>query len=213
MQDRALSLDPEQVAALAALDDERSAAPARKSETTASTEIPPTRDRNARLPGGNEDGAETPLARLQVELAPPGRGHLADRTVRATVRTIVASTSRFSPVAVLEVCGRLAQVPQLDLVSRCELHEAGMSCRRLQAVLQIEPLGDAALQQLLPVAWEVTALRDDPDERGVGTEAEGLCDGADDRDALVCLARPLRVEDRDDRVSSVPHDSPAGSFP
>ena len=58
-----------------------------------------------------------------------------------TVRTIVASTSRFAPVAVLRSAGRLAQVAQLDTVLLGQLGEAGNVVQaNVEAVLEIEAL-------------------------------------------------------------------------
>src|SRR6059058_4821457 len=63
-----------------------------------------------------------------------------------TVRTIVASTSRLLLDAVLtREVGQPGDVVEADV----------------QAVLDVEPVRDAALEQLLPVAGESSTLRDD----------------------------------------------------
>jgi hypothetical protein len=58
----------------------------------------------------------------------------------------------------------------------------------------------------------VAALRDDADERGVRVDRKRIVDGADDRDTVVRLAGPLRVENRDDGLAAVAHD-PAQRLP
>ena len=77
----------------------------------------------------------------------------------------------------------------------------------METVLEIEALRDAALQQLLPVAGKVAALGDDADERGVRAKRKRLADRADDRDAVLSLARALGVEHRDNGFAPVTHDA------
>jgi len=53
----------------------------------------------------------------------------------------------------------------------------------------------------------VAALGDDADERGVRIEGERVVDRADDRDAVLGLARAPGVEHRDNGIAPVTHDS------
>jgi hypothetical protein len=93
-----------------------------------------------------------------------------------------------------------------------ELRETGDVVQaHMETVLEIEALRDAGLQQLLPVAGEMSALGDNADERGVRVEAERIVDRADDRDAVIGLPRTFGVEHRDDRVAPIAHD-PARSL-
>ena len=86
------------------------------------------------------------------------------------MRTIVARRPRGSHRSQAQVGGRLAKVAQLDAVLARELGQ-------LRNVVETNRAGrsrgrarrDATLEQLLPVARKVSALRDDADERGVGS--------------------------------------------
>ena len=90
-----------------------------------------------------------------------------------------------------------------------QLREAGDVVQPdMQPVLEIQSVRDTALEQVLPVAGEPTALGGDPDEGGVRLVPHPLVDRADDRDAVVGLPRSLRVEDRHDGFAAVAHDSP-----
>src|SRR6266508_3053677 len=175
----------------------RSAAPARKSDTTASTAIPhpamaipvcPVGTKTDRRPRFRASRSSSQVAVIfPIAESEP------------TVRTIVASTSR------------LSQVAELDAVPRGELRQAGNVVQAdVQPVLEVEAFRDAVLQQLLPVAGEVAALRDNSDERGVWVEAEGVVDGANDRHAVIGCPGALRVEDRHDGLAPVAHDAAQG---
>ena len=69
MEDRALSLDPEQVASLAALDDETFGRAGKEVGNDRVDGDPPAGDRDPGLPRRHEDGAQPTLARFEVELA------------------------------------------------------------------------------------------------------------------------------------------------
>ena len=119
-----------------------------------------------------------------------------------TVSTTVPGTSRFAPVAVDRSAGgrrrsrswtswRAASSSQLGIVGEEDV----------KPVLDVEPVDDAAAQDVHPRRWESAALRGDPDERRVRLEAERIVDGRDDRHALLRLAR-ARVESRIATTSS-----------
>jgi hypothetical protein len=80
----------------------------------------------------------------------------------------------------------------------------------VQAALEVEPVRDAALQQLAPRGREAAALGRDADDRRGGLEPECLLDGRDDRNAFVCLSCVSRVQDRNGRVGRVPKDPARG---
>jgi hypothetical protein len=206
MQDGALPLDPEQVAALAALDDQPLG---RAREEVGDDRVdgdPPSRDRDPGLAGRDEHGAETALARLQVELT--GRGHLPDRAVGADGQHDRGVDLEVRAGCGAQIVGRLAQVAQLDAVLVGQLGQAGDVVEAdVEAVLEVEPMRDAALEQLLPVARKPAALSDDADERGIRPVLHPLVDGRDDRDAVVALAGALCVEDRDNGLAPVPQDA------
>src|SRR5207237_2621006 len=76
-----------------------------------------------------------------------------------------------------------------------------------RAVLVVAPVLRAGGQQRPPVGGELAALRDDADERGRRLERKRLLDRGDDRDAVLALPRPRRVEDRDHVVASIAEDA------
>ena len=210
MQDRALSFDPEQVAPLAR-----------------------PRRRGARLrPRGSRRRRRRPRfpsRRSRSRSAPSGRRPTSGPRLRAsrsssqvavifpiaqsepTVRTIVASTSRFAPVAVLRSGGRLAQVAQLDAVLRGELGELrGSSCRRTcRPFSRSRPFDDAALQQLRQSPGKRPPCVTTPTSAVFGLKQSASSTRADDRDAVLDLPGTLRVEDRDDAIAPVAHDARA----
>ena len=209
VEDRTLSLDPEEIALLGTLDDEALGGAREEVRDHRVDRDPPPGDRDPRLPGRDENRPQAALARLEVELA--RRCHLPDRAVGTNSEDDRRVGFEVRSGRSAQVPGRLAQIAQLDTVLLGQLGEAGNVVQaNVEAVLEIETLDDAAFQQLLPVAGEVTALRDDADERGVRTEGERVVDGADDRDTVLALAGALRVEHRDDRVAPVTHDSARG---
>jgi hypothetical protein len=96
-------------------------------------------------------------------------------------------------------------------VTEGELGELRIVADQLvQPVLHIEPLRDAALQEVPPLGREPPALRRDPDHGRRRVEAERVVHGADDRDARLYLACAPGVEDRDDRRLPVANDPPCG---
>ncbi len=115
VQDRALPLDPEELAAARApFDDE----PLRRARDEVGDDRvdgdPPARDRDARLPGRNEQRALAAAARLEIELERDG--HLSDRAVGADRQH---DRPRYLEVRARrrrQVRGRPAQVAQHDAV-------------------------------------------------------------------------------------------------
>ena len=163
MQDRALSLDPEQVAAFAALHHEPLGGAGEEIGHDGVHREPPAGDCDPGLARGDEDGLQAALARFEVELA--GCGHLADRAVRPD-----GQHDRRVHLEVLsgggaEIGRWFAQVSELHPVLRRELGQPrNVVEANVQAVLEVEPVRDARLQEFLPVTGKVAALRDDADE-------------------------------------------------
>src|SRR3954453_16200874 len=81
VDDRSLPLDPEQVAASSAFDDEPLRGTRDEVRNDGVDSDPPSGDRYTRLPGGHEDGLHASLARSAVELERDA--HLADGAVGA----------------------------------------------------------------------------------------------------------------------------------
>ena len=73
--------------------------------------------------------------------------------------------------------------------------------------LEVEAVGDRALQELPPGGREAAARRGDADERRRRLKGKRVVDRADNRDPLVGLSGSLRVEDRYDRLGAVPDDA------
>ena len=120
------------------------------------------------------------------------------------MRTIVASTSRFSPVAVERSAGGRRRSRSSTPCSRGELAQLGIVGEELvQAVLDVEAVLDAGAQQLAPRGREAAALRRDADERRRRPERQRLLDGRR-RSGTPSSRLPgaRRVEDRDDVVAA-----------
>jgi hypothetical protein len=73
----------------------------------------------------------------------------------------------------------------------------------VEAVLDVEAGRDAGLEEHAPGGREPPAGGRDADERRRRVVGERLLDRADDREALLGLPRPRRVEDRDDLLGPV----------
>ena len=178
-----------------------------KSATTASTEIPQPAIAMPVCPvGTNSDATPRRFASRSSSIAtvifPIAQSE-------PTVSTILAGTSRFSPVGTFRSRRRLAQVAQLDVVPARELDELGVVRQELvQPVLDVEALRDARADLLAERRREAAARGRDADERRVRVEAERVVDGADDREALLGLPRALGVEQRGDLLRRVAHDAP-----
>ena len=188
-----------------------SAAPARKSETTASTAIPHPAIAIPVCPVGTN-----------TDSRPRRRASRSSSTATVffpiaqsdpTVSTIFASTSRFAPVGTFRPGGRLAEIAQLDPVPASELAQLWILGDELvQAALDVETAGDTALQELAPRGREPASLGRDAHDRHRGLERNGVGDGPDDGNAVMRLSRSGGVEDRDDRVRAVAND-PAHGLP
>ena len=81
VQQRALALDPEQVAPRGALDDQPLGRPGQEIGDDRVDRDAPARDRDPGLPRRHEDRTQPALSRLAVELE--RHGHLADRAIGA----------------------------------------------------------------------------------------------------------------------------------
>ena len=133
MEQRALALDEQHLApAPTPSSTSCSAAPAMKSATTASTEIPQPGDRDPRLAGRDELAADP--ARRASRSSSSATVIFPIAQSEPTVRIDVAPWVRFSPVGHVEAGRRLAQVAQLDAVLRARGRELGVvrqtnSCR------------------------------------------------------------------------------------
>ena len=75
----------------------------------------------------------------------------------------------------------------------------------VQAVLEVESVRDARLQEFLPVTGKVAALRDDADECRIRVVGQRVLDRADDGDAVVGLAGTLGIEHRHNGLAPVAH--------
>src|SRR5205085_7011664 len=107
-----------------------------------------------------------------------------------------------------EVGRRAAQVAELDAVTARQLDEPRVVAEEdVQAVLDVEAALDAGANQLDPLRREAAALRRDADERRRRAERQRLLDRADDRQAVLALARARGVEDGDDVVAAVAQDA------
>ena len=112
-----------------------------------------------------------------------------------TVRTIVASTSRFAPVGTFRPSGGLRRSRSSTPCARASVDQLGIVGDELvQAALDVEPGGDARLQELAPGRREAATLRRDADDRDRRLERQRVVDRTDDRDALVLS--PARCESR-----------------
>ena len=166
----------------------------------------PTRDRDPRLTGRHEDRGEPALARLEVELDCDGL--LADRAVRADGEDDPRVHLEVRPARHAEPLGWLAQIAQRDPVLAGELGELGVFGDELvQAALDVEAGGDAVHQEVPPCRRKAATLRRHPDDGDRRLVRSRVLDASDDRDSLVCLPRPPRVEDRNHRIGPVAHDS------
>ena len=115
-----------------------------------------------------------------------------------TVRIVVAGMREVLARRHVQARRRLAQVTQLDVVLTCQRDQLVIVRDELvQAALDVEPGADRVLQQVAPRRREATALRRDADERRRRLERAARRPPSDDRQAVVGLTRPRRVEDRD----------------
>ena len=171
VQQRALALDPDELAAARdALEHELLGGAREEVGDDRVDRDPPPGDRDPGLAGRDE------LARDPAPLAPRRRARARRSSSRSRSRSRPsarpssrASGSRRRDV---EAGRRLAQVAQLDAVPRRESGQLGIVGDELvQAVLDVEPVRDAALQQLAPGRREAAALRRDADERRGRPEA------------------------------------------
>ena len=179
-----------------------------KSATTASTEIPQPAIAIPVCPVGTNSDATPRRFASRVEF--DRDRHLSDREVgpdreHDPRRYVEVRAGRH-----VQIRRRLAQVARLDLVLARELDEVGVGGQELvQAVLDVEPFGDARADLLAERRREASARGGDADERSVRVEAERVVDGADDREAFP-VPRALRVEQRDNLLRRVAHDAARG---
>jgi len=120
----ALPFDPEQIALIGPLDHEPLG---RAGEEVGDDRVdgdPPAGDRDSGLPGRDEDGPQTALLRLAVELERDG--HLPDRAVGADGEHDPGVELQVLAGRDVEAVRGLAQVVQLDLVARGKLNELGI---------------------------------------------------------------------------------------
>src|SRR5213075_1217324 len=165
VQERALALDPEQLAAaLAPLDDEALCGARDEVGHDRVDRDSPAGDHHPRLSRRDEDRPNTASPRLEVELARDR--HLPDRAVgadgeddRRVDRQVLAGRGR-------EPGRRPAQVAQLDaslLGERAKLRVVAEE--DMEAVLDVETVLDTCAEKLHPRRREVPALGHYPYER------------------------------------------------
>src|SRR3954453_12688337 len=174
MQERALTLDPEQLAAaLAPLDDETLRGARDEVGHDRVDCDAPAAGHHPRVSRREEDPRNAAPPRLDVELE--GDGHLPDRAVgadgeddRRVDREVLAGPGG-------EPVRRPAQVAQLDaslLGERAELRVVGEE--DMEAVLDVETALDAGPEQLHPRGREVPALGHHSYEGSRRPEGQGL---------------------------------------
>ncbi len=161
-----------------------SAAPAMKSATTASTEIPQPAIAIPVWPVG--------MNSLRTPRAFASRSSSSATVIfpiaqsDPTMRIDVAPCVRFSPVGTLRPERRLAEVAQLDAALSRECSQLVVFRQELvQAVLDVEAGVDALLEEGTPGRREAAALRRDADERGRRRVPQRVVDGADERESFV----------------------------
>ena len=213
MGDRSLPLDEQQLAAaLVALDDEPLGGARRGSRTTtASTAIPQPAIAIPVWPVGTKR-ASSPRARA-------ARSSSSETVIfpiaqsEPTVSTIRAGIVRFAPVGTSRSAGGRRRSRSSTPWCAASSHELRVVREELvQAVLDVQAGGDAALEQLAPGRREAAALGRDADDRGRRPEGERVVHRGDDRDAALRLPRARRVEERDDLPLSVGEHA-AGGLP
>ena len=208
MGERALALDEQQLAAAAGPSTtSRSAAPARKSDTTASTAMPQPAIAMPVWPVGTKTDSSP-------RREPRGRA----RARRSSCRSRSPSRPSGRSARELQVLAggdvqvgrRLAQVAQLDAVLARELDQLVVLADELvQAALEVRPAAIACFSSSRQAGGKRPPWVATPTSAVVGRYA-GPPRRADDRDALVSLAGARRVEDRDRRVGRVAKDPARG---
>ena len=190
---RSLPFDPEELtAALRASTTSRSAAPARKSATTASIAIPQPAIAIPVCPVGTKTDFR-PLPGGEVEL--DGDGLLPDRAVGADGEDDLGRDLEVLACGDAELGRRLPEVTQLDAVLPGETAQLGVVADELvQPAFEVEPRADRVLQELAPGGREAAALGRDADGRRGRPVGERFVDGGDDRDLAVAL--PALAESR-----------------
>ena len=209
MEQRALALDDQQLAAAAwPSTTSRSAAPAMKSATTASTEIPSRRSR-CRLSRRHELGRDASPLRLAVELERDG--HLPDRAVGADGQHDLAPAPRGSRRSARSgraaaCAGRAARRRARARARRARRRRSGTravrSRRRARSRCSSGSARGTPAGNGLPRSRRRRARSSDRSER--------LVHRADDREALLGLPRARGVEQRHDLLRRISHDAPRG---
>src|SRR5204863_6493012 len=117
MDERALPLHPEELAAArASFDDEAFGRAGDEVRDDRIDGYPPPRDRDARLAGRDEDRAQAAPPRFEIELARDG--HLPDRAIGADREDDRRVDLEVRAGRGREIRGRAAQVAQLDAALR-----------------------------------------------------------------------------------------------
>ena len=169
------------------LDTSRSAAPAMKSATAASTEMPQPAIAIPVWPVGTNSEATPRRSRLAVELQ--ADRHLPDRAIRPDRQDDRRRHLEVLAGRDVQVGRRLSQVAQGDVVLSRELDELGVGGQELvQAVVDVEAVRDAGADLVEERRREPAARGRDADERGVGAEGQRILDRADDREAEPSLS-------------------------
>ena len=203
MEERALALDPEQLpSALDPFQHELLGGAGDEVGDDCVDRDPPPRDRDARLAGRDELAPDPAAPGLGVELERDG--HLPDRAVGAHGEHDLPVVREVRAGRGVQARRGLAEIAQLDAVAGGEDAELGVVRDELvEAVLDVEAGRDAGLEEHAPGGREPPAGGRDADERRRRVVGERLLDRADDREALLGLPRPRRVEDRDDLLGPV----------
>ncbi len=196
---RALALDEEQLSpALVPFDDELLGRAGDEVGDDGVDRDAPAGDRDPGLPGRDEPRLDPARPGGAVELE--RHRHLPDRAVGADGEDVPRRLLQVGARGHVEVCGGSPQVAELHaLLGREPAQLLVVGEELVQAVLDVEPVPDRALQQLAPRGREPSSGRRDADERRRRLEAERVLDRAHDRHAALRLPRARRVEQRDHR--------------
>ncbi len=205
MEQRALALDPEKLVRRDRCLRARavSAAPAMKSATTASTEIPQPAIAIPVWPVGTNSLA---IPRRRASASSSSATVIFPiAQSEPTVSTTLAPWVRFSPVGTLRPGGGLRRSRSSTPCSGGERAQLGVVGDELvQAALDVEAARDAALQELAPRRREAAALRRDADERRRRAESAAPSSTVPTTGTPSWLSPARsRVEDRDDLLGPV----------
>ena len=210
MEQRSLALDEQQLAPRACPSTtSRSAAPAMKSATTASTEIPQPAIAIPVWPVGTNSDASPRRRASRSSSSATVIFPIAQS--EPTVRTIVAGTSRFSPVGTFRSGGGFRRSRSSTSCSRASSTSSASSVEELvQAVLDVEPVRDAVRICSRNAGGKRPPAVATPTSAVFGSKQSASSTVPTIGKPCSRLARALGVEQRDDLLRRVAHDAARG---